>query len=455
MKIFSTTIFLLHILSIPLHAFAQEPLNKSNSLEISDSVAVTPKSQDSAIKSRIARILSATGWFEDVVVEVNEGVVTLSGTAIDDKKMDWAFKLAQKTEDVVAVVNQLNIKEPDLLDFSPLKNELRKLTRLVVNKAPLVILGLLLIGITWLLAIGTKKMSTSILKNKVSSPLLRDVLVKVTIIPVLIVGLYLFLSVSGLTSLAMTLLGGTGLLGLVIGFAFKDIAENFLASILISAQNPFAKGDLISLAGYDGYVQSVNMRSTLLMTLDGNHVQIPNAKVYKEVIVNQTANPNIRLSFKVGIGFDDSIAKAQAIALKVLEGHKATLADPEPLVLVDALGSATVILQIYFWIDITQYSQFKVRSALIRLVKVAFEESGISMPDEAREIIFPNGVPVQIFDEKTKFQTAKEEPNKHAPTGNEYTTNQAEGRLEADSITMIDQAKKSRLPEAGKNILTE
>ncbi len=71
--------------------------------------------------------------------------------------------------------------------------------------------------------------------------------------PVALLGLYLVLKVSGMTRLAMTVLGGTGLVGLVIGFAFRDIAENFLASILLSVQNPFRYGDLIEVAGYLGY----------------------------------------------------------------------------------------------------------------------------------------------------------------------------------------------------------
>src|SRR5690606_37970753 len=134
-------------------------------------------------------------------------------------------------------------------------------------------------------------------------------------------GLYLVLKVSGLTRLAVTVLGGTGLMGLVLGFAFRDIAENFLASILISMQNPFASGDLIEVAGHTGFVQSVNTRSTLLITLEGNHVQIPNATIYKETITNFTAIPNARFDFLVGIGYDDSLTLAQSVALQVLLDH--------------------------------------------------------------------------------------------------------------------------------------
>ena len=108
------------------------------------------------------------------------------------------------------------------------------------------------------------------------------------------------LRVAGLTQLALTVLGGTGLIGIIIGFAFRDIAENFLASLLLSMRNPFNGGDLIEVAGYTGIVQNLNTRSTVLLTLDGNHVQIPNATVYKSTIKNYSSIPSRRAEFLVG-----------------------------------------------------------------------------------------------------------------------------------------------------------
>jgi small-conductance mechanosensitive channel len=86
------------------------------------------------------------------------------------------------------------------------------------------------------------------------------------------------------------MIGGTGLIGLVVGIAFRDITENFLASVFLSMQRPFETGDLLEVSGVTGYVQQLNMRTTILMTLDGNLVQIPNANVYKSNLRNFTAS---------------------------------------------------------------------------------------------------------------------------------------------------------------------
>ena len=156
---------------------------------------------------------------------------------------------------------------------------------------------------------------------------------------VFLFGIYIVLRVSGLTQLALTVVGGTGLIGLAVGIAFRDITENFLASIFLSMQRPFETGDLVEVTGVTGYVQQLNVRTTILMTLDGNLVQIPNASVYKSNLRNFTTNSNRREDFVVGIGYDDSINEAQEIARKVLADHPAVLNDPEPSVLADSLGT--------------------------------------------------------------------------------------------------------------------
>jgi small-conductance mechanosensitive channel len=295
-----------------------------------------------------------------------------------------------------------------------------------------------------------------------SNRLLRQVAARAVAIPVFLVGVYLVLRIAGLTQMAATVVGGTGLAGLVIGIAFRDIAENFLASLLISAQRPFAIDDLIEVEGWLGFVQSVTTRGTVLMMLDGNYVQIPNATIYKAAIKNLTANPRIRQDFTVGIGYDDSIAFAQETALKVLREHPAVLSEPESLVLVENLGAATVILRVYFWFDGREHSILKVRSSVIRLVKAAFIEAGISMPDEAREVVFPHDVPVRMVGGETDAGNgAATRTTVRTPRGTdagprpaeEPVSTAAEGDLASETEQIRQQAQASRNPEEGENLL--
>lgn len=420
--------------------------------ELPQKVEVEPVAQDRDIESRLLRILDATEWFAQPAVTVDQGVVFLSGLVDSEAHKEWAGELATKTQDVVAVVNRMTVVERSIWDLSPTWNELTSLAADTYRNSPLLAIGFLLLLASWWFSRAATRIASRVFKGRMRSELLRDVAARAVAVPVFIFGLYLVLKVSGLTRLAVTVLGGTGLVGLVVGFAFRDIAENFLASLLISIQHPFSTGDLIEVAGQQGFVQSVNTRCTLLMTLEGNHVQIPNATIYKDTITNFTANPHVRVDFVVGIGYDDSTSDAQAVALRVLQSHDAVVDTPEPMVLVETLGAATVNLRAYFWIDAQQYSPLKVRSAVLRLTKSAFENAGISMPDEAREVVFPEGIPVSMQHGEQPDQRERHPERKQQQ---EPTRSLAEGDLSSEANAIEHQARLARSPEAGADLLGE
>lgn len=265
-------------------------------------------------------MLESTEWYERPEVSVEDGVVFISGRALRTEYREWAERLAARTEGVVAVVNRLRV-ERFLWDFSPALEELGHFWRGTVKSLPLILFALIILALFWLAARVVAAISRRLLTRRQVKPLLREVAAKAIAIPVFLIGLYVVLRISGLTRLAVTIL---------VGIAFRDIMENFLASILISMRNPFRSGDLIEIGGHIGVVQRVTTRGTVLIDFDVNHVQIPNATVYKNTIVNYTANPKRRMEFAVGIGYEDSIQEAQETALQVIASHPAVLDDPDP-----------------------------------------------------------------------------------------------------------------------------
>lgn len=414
-------------------------------------VEVQPAARDDEIRQRIADILQATGWFGEPRVTVQEGIVFLKGTTVDDESKQWAGDLAKNTEGVVAVVNQIEVAPTTVWDFDPTFQVLNDLARGFVRLLPLIVVAMVVIAISWIFARLTVYLLRRGLLGRSLSQLLREVLARAGGMLVMLAGLYLVLRIAGLTQLALTVVGGTGLIGLVLGIAFRDITENFLASLFLSLQQPFREGDLVEVANVTGYVQRLTSRTTVLMTLDGNQVQVPNATVFKSTLRNFTSNPNRRDDFIVGIGYDDSISFAQEVALKVLAEHPAVLHEPEPLVLVENLGSSTVNLRIYFWLDGGQHSWAKVKSSVIRLTKRAFQDAGISLPDEARELIFPHGVPVRMIESDGAVEPADSALAKPAAEPETVAT-KAEAGLQSEAGEIKEQARKSWTP--GENLLT-
>ena len=358
----------------------------------------------------------------------------LDGVTGTQEHRRWAGDLATKTEGTVAVVNRIEVDVDVRSTFGLAGEELSRLARQAAQTWPLVLVALVIIAVAWLVARLIGALAGRLFANRIQSPLLLAVVTKLFAIPVFLLGVYFVLQVAGLTRLAITLLGGTGLAGIVIGFAFRDIAENFLSSLLLSVRNPFSRGDLIEVAGYKGIVQNLNTRSTVLLTLEGNHVQIPNATVYKSTITNFSTNANRRAEFTVGIGYESSTAKAQSLIKNVLENHPAVLIEPEPLVLVNDLGAATVNLKVRYWFDSATYAPDKINSALMRISKSVLLQNGIELPDPAREVVFPRGVPV--------MQVASAIRPPKAPKASA-----APAREEADEVTASEGALSNECPD--------
>ena len=449
--------------------WAQEPAGKAGELQKAPAlgkeeiapapskVDVNPVARDEEIRKRLQSVLDATGWFHNPQVRVEQGVVFLNGPVESEELKKWAGDLARNTQDVVAVANRMEVAEPSIWDFRPAWAGLLILWRDLIRALPFLIFGLLIlflsVGASLLAARGTRRF----LSRRIRTSLLRNVIARAVGVLVFLFGTYIVLRVAGLTQLALTVVGGTGLIGLAVGIAFRDITENFLASIFLSMQRPFETGDLVEIAGVTGYVQQLNVRTTILMTLDGNLVQIPNATVYKSNLRNFSTNSNRREDFVIGIGYTDSINDAQEIARKVLSEHPAVLRDPEPSVLADSFGRAAINLRVYFWLNGREHSWLKVRSSVIRLVKLGFQKHGISIPDEAREVIFPKGVPVTMLDGKPE-EARGDAPKMRSPLAPtdedaDAASTKAEAGLYSEAGTIKEQARHVQPLDTGDNLL--
>ncbi len=416
-------------------------------------VTVVPAAQDAEIAERLTRIMRATGWFTGPRVSVRDGVVFLDGATERADYRNWAGELAQNTQGTVAVVNRIEVEADVRSTFGRAGDELTRLYRRTVQAWPLAALVIVIVLATWLMARLIGGLARRFFASRIDSQLLFNVVVRAFTIPVFLLGLYFVLQVAGLTRLALTVLGGTGLIGIIIGFAFRDIAENFLASLLLSVRNPFNGGDLIEVAGHTGIVQNLNTRSTVLLTLDGNHVQIPNATIYKSTIKNYSSIKSRRAEFVVGIAYDSSATRAQALIADVLKEHPAVLDAPEPLVLVDELGAATVNLRVTYWFDSATYSPAKINSALMRLTKNCLLKNGIELPDAAREVIFPKGVPLVQLPDVIAAPAAPAAPARETPGEETSAATEAEGDLSSESSDMAARPGQGVVPEATENLL--
>lgn len=444
-------IILLLLITMPLRALAQGQTQPDPEDAAPERVDVAPVAQDSQIRDRLVGIMTATDWFENPQVEVNDGVVFLSGTTETAEHKRWAGDLARNTQDVTAVVNRIEVLDPDIWDYQPAFTGVQELWRNMMSAVPFLIFGIVVLVIFWGISVLVAKGARAYFSRRQMNELLQNIAARGIAIVVFLLGIYIVFHVADLTNVALTILGGTGLLGIILGIAFRDITENFLASIFLSVQNPFHAGDLVEINNNMGFIQRLTIRATLIMTLDGNHLQIPNATVYKSNILNYTSNPNQRVIFSIGIGYDASVTSAQEIASRIFAEHPAVLKEPEPWVLVDELATSTINLKFYVWVDGSKHNFLKVKSSLLRLIKNAYITHDISMPDNARERVHIDGESIHLYKE-TPATEKKKTVNVPAAEDSKLIT-KAEGDLKSNDEEILDQARMSRSPEEGDDLL--
>lgn len=307
----------------------------------------------------------------------------------------------------------------------------------LIGAAPLIITSIIILALFGVLSYFATRYSKQWLRKKIPVPLLRILTARAIGLVVFVLGMLVMFQVAGLTGFALGLIGGTSLVGVVLGIAFRGISENFLTSIFLSMQDPFRTGDLVQIGDAMGYVQEMTTRVTILTTLDGFQVQIPNSTVYNTEAYNYSVHVNRRESFVINITYSQSIPKAQEVALQVLEDHPAVLKNPEPWVLVDDFGPSAVRMRIYFWMNGQKHSWLKVRSSVMRMIKTEFQRQDIAIPDVERELIFPRGIDVRMLE-------ASDKPTPETPQPQSRAEERAEGGFESESQTFIEQARLAR-----------
>ncbi|HKY29195.1 MAG TPA: mechanosensitive ion channel family protein, partial [Pyrinomonadaceae bacterium] len=176
------------------------------------------------------------------------------------------------------------------------------------------------------------------------------------------------------------LIAGLGITSVAIGFAFKDVLQNFFAGILILWRRPFVVGDEIRFGGYEGTVEEITTRSTRIKTYDGERAVLPNGEVYTNAVLVRTAYRNRRVRLSVGIGYQDSIERARTIIREVLQKTEGVLHEPGPSVLVAELASSSVNFTVFFWTNSRQANVIRVIDDATTAIKLALDDAGIDIP---------------------------------------------------------------------------
>ncbi|MGQ9474663.1 MAG: mechanosensitive ion channel family protein [Actinomycetota bacterium] len=247
-----------------------------------------------------------------------------------------------------------------------------------INRLPSLAVGLLVLALFWILARLIRFLALRSVKKVKATEHASVVISRLAFTGVMVLGVFVALGVMGINPGA--LVASLGLVSVGIGFALKDVIENFLAGITIIMQRPFVIGDVVCFGDVEGVVEDVRVRDTIICMFDGRKVFVPNRALFSGVVINSTVNRRRRLDFQVGVAYAADPERAARVAEEALRGLDGVLEEPSPLVVLEGLGDSSLDLRVFFWLDPTSQSPLEVKSRAVSAVKAALEKEGFTIP---------------------------------------------------------------------------
>ncbi|GAA4641821.1 hypothetical protein GCM10023115_02090 [Pontixanthobacter gangjinensis] len=367
--------------------------------------------EDERIAKRLRGIYGVLDHLSAVTVEVEQGVVTLNGALASQADIDEAEGLADQIDGVVTVQNKierdvsigenlgalgsLSERFTDFVKFLPLLGA-AFLVALLIS-----LLGYAIAGLRgfW------RRISPNVFLAELIASAIRFVFV--------IGGAVIALDMIGAGALLGAVLGGAGVIGIALGFAMRETIENYVASLMLSLRQPFQANDHVLIDDLEGRIIRLTSRATVMMTMDGNHLRVPNSTVFKAVITNFTRNPQRRFDFELGVDAEDDPTAARCLGVSVLKELPFVLDNPEPSARIEQVGDSNIVIRYLGWIDQQQADIYKARSRAIHAVKDALENNGFALPEPIYRLRFDSAAPLNF--EGAATMTTGEKPKVERP----------------------------------------
>lgn len=260
--------------------------------------------------------------------------------------------------------------------------------QLVLMLPNLIIAGVILV-ITYFTAKQLRRAAENLLNRVSHSAALNNLVAGLVQTGTLLIGIFFVLSILRLDKTVTSLLAGVGIIGLALGFAFQDIAANFISGVIIAVRRPFGVGDVIQTNEHFGTIERINMRTIDLRRVTGELVKVPNRKVFENVLINFTHYGIRRIDLRLGVAFAEDLEHVQEVVKRAVTGIKGMVANREVEVVYEEFGDSAVYCLVRFWIQYDRQTDYVyAKSDAIIKIKKAFDAAGIQIPFPTRTLDF-------------------------------------------------------------------
>lgn len=208
-------------------------------------------------------------------------------------------------------------------------------------------------------------------------------------IGVIVGGIFIALTIVELGEVVAALLAGIGIAGLALGFAFQDIAANFISGFMLAIRRPFREGDIVETNDHFGTVEEINLRTTIIDSFQGQRVIIPNQEVLGNPMVNYSERGMRRIDLSCGVAYGDDLEKAKQVALDTVEAIEYREESKDVDLYYNEFGSSSVNFVVRFWVEFTKQTDYlRAQSDSIMRLKRAYDEADVTIPFPIRTLDF-------------------------------------------------------------------
>ena len=273
--------------------------------------------------------------------------------------------------------------------FSLLYNKLELWVRQLILMLPNLVIALLVLVITFVAARLIQKTTEKVLPRFSHSVALNNLVSSLAYTASLLIGFFFVLSILRLDKTVTSLLAGVGIIGLALGFAFQDIAANFISGVIIAVRKPFGVGDVVESNDSFGTIERINLRTIDIRRVTGELVKVPNRKVFENVMIIYTHYGIRRVDIKVGISYGEDLERVQQIVRDAMKGITGMVENKEVEVVYEEFGDSSINFLVRFWIKYQrQFNYVNARSEAIVKIKKAFDANNIVIPFPIRTLDF-------------------------------------------------------------------
>ena len=266
-----------------------------------------------------------------------------------------------------------------------------------LHRIPYVVLGLLVFVVFWFAGVAVREGIQRAVSHLQRARSVGLVLGRVAHGLIVFLGLMvaLMIALPGFSPGNLAQLLGIGTVA--VGFAFRDILQNFLAGILLLLSEPFRIGDQIVVGGFEGTVEDIQTRATFIRTYDGRRIVIPNTNLFTQSVTVNTAFDSRRLEYELRVDGGNDVDHVEGILLDAVRSVEGVLEDPAPNILVVSLEGGFV-LRVRWWIAPPRQGERLVfRDKVLRAIQTALREKEVAMPVSTQQVILrsPEDHPAQ------------------------------------------------------------